>query len=96
MSRAGIDPELGPPKWSSSNLILNIMLLKSKMTSKAIQISLHSLIYREVAAATVGISYGVVIGKLSPLQTVGFVMLEVPFYHINEWIAFTYFQVGFQ
>ena len=47
----------------------------------------HSLVTAEFAAATVLITYGAVLGKVSRLQLLVIGFLEVVFYGINELIA---------
>ncbi|KAK6173780.1 hypothetical protein SNE40_017180 [Patella caerulea] len=59
-----------------------------------VHISLTSMITADFGAATVLITFGAVLGKVSPIQMVFVAMLEVVFSSTNEWIGLTYFKVS--
>eukprot|EP00300_Choanocystis_sp_HF-7_P037057 c53045_g1_i1.p1 GENE.c53045_g1_i1~~c53045_g1_i1.p1 ORF type:complete len:506 (-),score=131.47 c53045_g1_i1:90-1496(-) len=57
-----------------------------------IKINLDSLIFGDFGAATILISFGGVIGKISPLQLLVMAMIEMVFYTLNEMIMFRQFE----
>ena len=50
----------------------------------AVAFSLDSLLYADFAAAAVLITFGVLLGKVSPLQMVAVALFEVVFFSLNE------------
>lgn len=55
-----------------------------------IPLSLQSLLGADFAIAAVLISYGAVLGKVSPLQLTIMTMIELVIYNVNEWIGRSY------
>ena len=53
------------------------------------------MLYSEFAAATVLISFGVVIGKTSPLQLIIMALIEIVLFTVNEVIGRNYIGVSF-
>ena len=52
-----------------------------------------SMLYSDFAAATVLISFGVVIGKTSPLQLIVMSLIEIVLFEVNEIIGRKYLGV---
>jgi len=59
----------------------------STPNSLSIDFTLESLLFGDFCAAAVLITYGVVLGKVSPYQMMIITIFEVFFFVINEWIA---------
>ena len=54
-----------------------------------INISWHDLLNGGFAAATVLVSFGVVIGKTTPMQLLGMASVEVPLFVANSYIGYS-------
>ena len=54
-----------------------------------INISWHDLLNGGFAAATVLVSFGVVIGKTTPMQLLGMAAVEVPLFVANTYIGYS-------
>lgn len=58
--------------------------------NKIIHVNLETMINAEFASAAILISFGAVLGKVSPIQLVIMALLEVVVYEVNELIVFHY------
>jgi hypothetical protein len=52
-----------------------------------IHLDLHALIEGDFAAATVAITFGALLGKVSPLQMIGIAFFELFFYSLNFYVS---------
>ena len=52
-----------------------------------IHLDLHALIEGDFAAATVAITFGALLGKVSPLQMIGIAFFELLFYSLNFYVS---------
>eukprot|EP00037_Helgoeca_nana_P026181 m.294103 g.294103 ORF g.294103 m.294103 type:complete len:482 (-) comp27156_c0_seq1:280-1725(-) len=57
-----------------------------------IHLDLHALIEGDFAAATVAITFGALLGKVSPLQMIGIAFFELFFYSLNFYIGVLYLE----